>query len=113
MVFTSLPLCLPRIGLMIFRCSSTRVSESDSLFCARAVYPTISVNIIAANLRCPLDKLRDVGSPLISDKSIVGKLTLGDFPPTLSRKSRRPQYSQSEKYLDRPRDWAQEFDKKA
>src|SRR3989442_14075121 len=50
-VFTSLPLCLARTGLISFLCSLTRASESCSFLWPRAVYPTISVYIIAASLR--------------------------------------------------------------
>src|SRR5207302_7709435 len=57
MVLTSLPSCLLRIGLISFLCSSTRARESHSFFCPRVVYPTMSVNIIAASLRSPCDKL--------------------------------------------------------
>ena len=56
---------------MSFRCSSTNASDNDSLLCPRAVYPTISVNMIAASLRLPWDKRVPAATNHASDKSVV------------------------------------------
>lgn len=86
MVFTSLPSCLARTGRISLLCSSTRASESDSLVCPMAVNPTMSVNIMAASLRCPCDKLaRGLASP--ADKSVME--ALGVPARRRTRQSRR------------------------